>query len=122
MRHSGGKGCILVSFLFSIMAGFSQDFPEEVNDASRLEAFANRTDAEPEDDSFEQGLENWKLHPLDLNRASSDELYTLPGLTALQIANFIMYRKLLGPLLSLYELQAVPGWAPETIKELLPYI
>src|ERR1700730_13396175 len=118
MKRSGCMGCMLVWFLFSSMAGFSQDFPEEVNEASRLEAFANRTDAEPEDDSFEQGLEHWKLHPLDLNRASSDELYTVPGLTALQIANFIMYRKLLGPLLSLYELQAVPGWEVETITEL----
>ncbi len=122
MKRSGCMGCIMVSFLFSAVAGFSQDFPEEVNEASRLEAFANRTDAEPEDDSYEQGLENWKLHPLDLNRASSDEMYTVPGLTALQIANFIMYRKLLGPLLSIYELQAVPGWDEETIKELLPYI
>ncbi len=122
MRRRGFRGFILLLFLLSALDGFPQDFPEETNDASRLEAMTERNDAEPEDDSYEQGLENWKLHPLDLNHAGSDELATLPGLTALQIADFMIYRKLLGPLLSLYELQAVPGWELETIRELLPYI
>jgi hypothetical protein len=43
-------------------------------------------------------------------------------LNDLQIRNFISYRKLLGPLLSVHELQAVPGWDLETIRVLIPFI
>jgi hypothetical protein len=111
-----------VLLLLSVISAFSQDMPEGVNDAGQLEVIAEKRDAEPEDDSYEQDLENWKQHPLDLNHASADELYTLRWLTALQIGNFILYRKLLGSLLSVHELQAVPGWDLATIRELLPYI
>ncbi len=101
---------------------YAQDMPDEPNESRQLESVAEKRDAEPDDDSHEQDLENWKAHPLDLNHASDDELYTLQQLTALQVENFILYRKLLGNLLSVHELQAVPGWDLQTIREVLPYI
>jgi hypothetical protein len=43
-------------------------------------------------------------------------------LNALQIASFIRYRSVLGKLLDLYEMQAVPGWDLKTVENFMPYI
>jgi len=88
----------------------------------QLEAMAEKNNAEPEDDSYELDLVFFSKHPINLNVATADDLVQLHVLGVLQIRNFISYRKLLGPLLSVHELQAVPGWDLETIRKLLPYI
>jgi len=59
---------------------------------------------------------------MNLNTATEEDLIQLRILEVLQVKNFISYRKLLGPILNVYELQAVPGWDIETIHKLLPYI
>ncbi len=107
------------------MIGFSargpaQDLPEFRKE--QLEIMAEKNDAEPTDDSYEMDLTEFARHPLNLNTASADDLMQLHMLNVLQIRNFISYRKLLGPLLSLHELQAVPGWDLGTIRALIPYI
>lgn len=85
----------------------------------------NQTDAdqgESEDDSYMQELEQFKRHPLYVNTADAEELKQLRIITDLQIANLLAYRNLLGKLISVYELQAVPGWDMATIKKILPYV
>ena len=59
---------------------------------------------------------------IELNEADEDDLKNLQLLTALQIDNLLNYRRLLGRLISIYELQAVPGWDVETIRKLRLYI
>ncbi len=88
----------------------------------QLEMMAERNDKEPDDDSFEMDLEYFSKHPLNLNRVAEEELVQLHMLSVLQVKNFLSYRKLLGPLLSIHELQAVPGWDIETIYKLLPFV
>jgi Helix-hairpin-helix motif len=88
----------------------------------QLEAMAEKTETEPKDDSYELDLDYFSRHPLNMNTAREEELNQLQLLELLQIKNFISYRKLLGPLISIHELQAVPGWDIETIYKLLPYI
>ena len=83
---------------------------------------AEKNDAEPTDDSYEMDLTEFARHPMNLNTATADDLIQLHMLNILQIRNFISYRKLLGSLLSVHELQAVPGWDLETIRHLIPYI
>jgi hypothetical protein len=60
--------------------------------------------------------------PLDLNTATGDELATTFILSQVQIKSFLDYRISLGPLLSLYELQAVPHFDLKTISLLLPFV
>src|SRR5579863_244345 len=104
---------------FSII-GTGQDLPEFRKE--QLEFIAEKNDAEPADDSYEMDLAEFVRHPLNLNSISADELMQLHLLNALQIRNFISYRKLLGSLLSVHELQAVPGWDIETIRRVIPYV
>lgn len=61
-------------------------------------------------------------NPLVINKASKEELRALYLLSEAQINSLIDYRKKFGPLLSLYELQAVPGLDIGTIYKLLPFI
>ncbi|MFN6946714.1 MAG: ComEA family DNA-binding protein, partial [Cytophagaceae bacterium] len=65
-----------------------------------------------EDFNFEElyeSLYQFHLNPLDINAATRDELASLFILSELQLTNMIKYRALIGPFISLYELQAVPG-------------
>ncbi|MBN8787255.1 MAG: helix-hairpin-helix domain-containing protein [Terrimonas sp.] len=79
-------------------------------------------DMEATDDSWMQQMEWLKKSPLNLNTVNVEDLESLQILNPLQIENFISYRKLLGKLISIYELQAVPEWDIPTIQKLLPYI
>lgn len=88
----------------------------------QLENQAEVTDSEMEDDSYWQQLEALRRHPLNLNTVTGAELETLPLLNPLQVASFLRYRNLMGKLLHLHELQAIPGWDVHTIRQVLPYV
>lgn len=72
-------------------------------------------------DQFES-LQRYISRPLNLNRASEEDLRELGLLSDLQILNLIAYRNLAGPLIALYELQAVPGFDLNSIQRVLPYV
>jgi Helix-hairpin-helix motif len=102
--------------------GYSQDSGMPAYHSAQLEALAEKKDGDPTDDSDELDLESFISHPLNLNMAREEDLIQLHMLQSMQIKNFLIYRNLLGPLLSVHELQAVPGFDVETIRKLLPYI
>ena len=79
-------------------------------------------DPETTDDAWWQHLDYRKKDPLNLNVATLSDLIELQLLSALQVNNFIEYRNILGRLISIYELQSVPGWDIPLIQKLLPYI
>lgn len=105
------------------MAAVSQE-KEKITETTeqQLESLAATDAAATEDDAYLQQLYHFKKHPLNLNTADADELALLPILNAWQAEQLLAYRKLLGKLVNRYELQAIPGWDPVTIKQLLPYI
>ncbi|MBL6445249.1 helix-hairpin-helix domain-containing protein [Fulvivirga sp. 29W222] len=61
-------------------------------------------------------------HPLNLNLASVEELRSLFILSEVQISNLKSYINEYGRLLTIYELQAIPGFDIPTIQRLLPFI
>lgn len=97
-----------------------QEIP--VSTEQQLENQTDTDQGETEDDSYLQELEQFKRHPVHINTADAEELKQLRIVTDLQIANLIAYRSLLGKLISIYELQSVPGWDMVTIKKILPFI
>jgi hypothetical protein len=82
----------------------------------------NNEDLETEDDTYLQEMVQFIKNPVELNYADEDELNQLRMLTPLQVQHFITYRNLVGKLVDVYELQAVPGWDMGTIQKLRPYI
>ena len=61
-------------------------------------------------------------HPLNLNKASEEDLRFLNVLSESQIKKLIDYRKENGNLISVYELQAIPEFDLQTILELVPFV
>ncbi len=79
-------------------------------------------DLETEDDSYLQEMHHFLKEPVNLNYADAGLLQELKLLNALQINNLLSYRKLLGNFLSIYELQAIPGWNVDVIRRIRPFV
>lgn len=83
---------------------------------------AGNDDNENEDDTYQQQMQYFLKHPINVNTADEYDLQQLKVLHAFQIKNFLSYRKLLGKFINLYELQAVPGWSILLIKKIQPFV
>lgn len=88
----------------------------------QLESISEADDTEAEDDSYQQQLQQFRKSPLNLNTATESELQVFRWLTDLQIRNLIQYRQLLGKLISIYEVQAIPVWDVESINRTRPFV
>lgn len=115
------KKCLFILFLFHYS---SFVFGQEILPVAeqQLENQADAGQVETEDDAYLNDLEYFRVHPINLNTADAKELKQLWLITDLQIENLLLYRKLFGNLLSLYELQAIPGWDIYMIRKLLPFV
>lgn len=113
-------GFILFFLQFLFTEALSQDVPPVAE--QQLENLADAEQTEPEDDSYLQQLEHYRRNPLNLNEADASELRELRMLTDLQMANLLTYRRILGKLVSIYELQAIPSLDLSTIKKMLPFV
>ena len=82
----------------------------------------NSEDNETEDDADLQHLHYLLKRPLELNTAGEEDLVLLHLLTPLQIRQLIFYRESLGPLISIYELQAIPFWNTGVILKIRPFV
>jgi hypothetical protein len=67
-------------------------------------------------------LLQYYLNPLNLNKATAEELQSLYVLGPNLIRSLLEYRANYGPFLSVYELQAVPGFSLEVIERILPFV
>ena len=79
-------------------------------------------DVETEDDNYMQLLQHLLKDPLDLNVATASDLAALKYLNPLQVLQLLDHRHLLGPFISIYELQAIPLWSTELLMKIRPYI
>lgn len=116
------KGILVTSFivLYSFFICSAQDISPETE--QQLENLTDLDQAETEDDSYLQQLALYRKHPLNLNEADENELRELRILTDLQIQSFLSYRRLLGKIIDVYELQAIPSWDISTIRKLLMFV
>lgn len=102
---------------------FSQVTPDrEIN----LEQFAERLFQVQDDDvGYEDIYESLLLlytDPLNLNKATEEELSSLYILSPSQVQSLLDHREAFGDLLSIYELQAVEGFDLDVIQQLLPFV
>lgn len=111
--------CFILIFCVCFFSAVAQE--TQVTE-QQVENITEADESETEDDSYIQSLQQYLRNKLNLNTATEVELKEFPFLTPLHIASFINYRRLFGKLISIYELQAVPGWDVETIQKMLPFI
>ena len=118
----------LLSILFLLLLRVTftvaqdQDSTEDATTERQMESMADNDATESEDDSYLQKWQELKRRKLNLNSATESDLKELHLLNDLQIASFLNYRGLMGKLVNVYELQAIPTWDLATIRMILPFI
>lgn len=110
---------LLILFSLAAYGSLAQENPVV---EQQVENITEADESETEDDTYLQSLRQYSRNRLNINAASEAELREFVFLTPLQIANLLTHRRIMGKLLNVYELQAVPGWDYETIQRILPYI
>ncbi|MCX2739618.1 ComEA family DNA-binding protein [Pontibacter anaerobius] len=102
----------------------AQDYPRQNIDLDLLvqELFAEQDDESISYEDLYETLFQYYQRPIDLNRTTPEELASLYLLSRPQIASFFNYLEESGDLLSIYELQAIPGFDQATIYRLLPFV
>ena len=98
------------------------DPPDELQQL--IEDFLQNTDSEGTFDfnTIFEKLEDFRQDPINLNKANEALLRDLRLLTDAQILDLLAYRQLAGDLISIYELQAIPGFDLATIRRILPFV
>lgn len=102
---------------------FAQHYPAKaINPEILMDELFGTQD---EDINYQELYENLALllaHPVDLNEATADELRFLNLLSESQIQNLLHHRNESGPLLSVYELQSVPGFDLAIIYKVISFV
>ena len=88
---------------------YVEDLAAETEDAERAEALYNDLSYRSE-------------HPFDLNRATADDLRSLPFLSDTQIGSILAYRERYGRMATIYELKNMEGLDFRSIELLLPFV
>ena len=111
---------VLISLLVSPL--YSQDKNASFNRvADELIPIENEDD-EADLESRYENLTLLLTNPVDLNKVSADDLRQFYFLSEKQIQQFLQYRDEQGELLSVYELQAIPGFDQNSINMLAPLV
>ena len=87
-----------------------------------IENIAENSDIEIDYSSLYEDLNYYYNNPLNLNTATSEELERLKILSEFQIKSLHRYIERKGNMLSVYELQVIPGFSGKDIKKLLPFV
>ncbi len=106
---------------------FSQSQDEEIrNQIEReIESAIEETDSEESDASLEEVLEfieELARQPLNINRASADDLMQIPGLGFRLATNIVNYRLANAPFTSIEQLSRVEGIGAATLQRIRPYL
>ena len=100
-----------------------QDFPRRSIDVAKIaDEIYGIQDLDLNYEELYENLLQLHSHPLDLNRVSDEELRFVKVLTEHQIKSLLNYRKENNSFISIYELQAVPGFDLHTITLFAPFI
>ncbi len=109
---------MIISFLLGL-----ECLAQETRLVDVLEETATQTEETIEaDDGFLMDMDALFANKVNLNTVTESALRRISGVTEVQLAHFFKYRKVFAPFLSVYELQAVPGWDINLCRKLSPYL
>ena len=114
---------ILIGLTLAPFHLMAQDFPRTEFSLEKLvdEIFPVQ-DTDLDYGEFYEILGQLLAHPLDLNTITREQLHSLFVVTEAEINSFISYREAQGPLFSVYEMQAIPGWNLPACYSIIPFV
>jgi hypothetical protein len=117
---------LIFSFFSLVLIGQRDSIPSMLPPyiQETIEDFLQNTESEGVFDfnTLLETLEGYYERPLDLNQAEEADLQSLQLLSDAQILNFLEYRRRLGPLIALYELQAIPSFDLSTVRRIQAFV
>lgn len=111
------KALLFIFYLLLISVGGFSQIESEENEVD-IENGINNDDPTVQNPN-EQPLQE-RTHSFNINKINETELFSLRLLTPIQINQFLVYRKTMGPFINLLELQAIPYWDTQTIRKTIP--
>ncbi|MDP4238958.1 MAG: helix-hairpin-helix domain-containing protein [Bacteroidota bacterium] len=116
---------IILGFIFicSCPSG-AQDTVSSIEQtiADIFEQYTAELDEYIDYNTFYEDLLLCSNYPINLNRATREELERLPFLSDIQVENILSYVYQFGPLSTIYELQLVDGLDMTDIRRMLPFV
>ncbi|MDP4282384.1 MAG: helix-hairpin-helix domain-containing protein [Bacteroidota bacterium] len=100
---------------------FSQEQPLHIPE-DEVEQILNNTENPPDLTVLMEEQEELLLHPINLNRASEEDLQKISFLTLRQIRSILTYIVKTGTVYSIHELQSIEGLDSITVSRLMPYV
>ncbi len=96
----------------------------EARTAELMESLLQRQeDASVEDfNTLPEVWEDYLRKPLHVNRADAEELRESGLFNEFQVAGLLSHRENTGPFISIIELQTIPGFTPEDIRKVMPFL
>lgn len=129
MNASLRQAFLFIAALFCGTALFAQPPVKDSTDNAaegieqRIENLSENSGNEEADyTSLTETLQRYSEHPLNLNKASREELLDLGLLDDIQVNNLLQHIEKNGDLLTLYELQTIDGFDLLTIEKILPFV
>ncbi|WP_162428767.1 ComEA family DNA-binding protein [Pontibacter pudoricolor] len=119
------RAIVVLLLIFCIISQVqAQNYPRQTIDFDLFvqELFSQQEDENISYEDLYETLFQYYQQPIDLNNTTPEELASLFILSRPQIASFFQHIQDNGKLLSIYELQAIPGFDMITIYQLLPFV
>ncbi len=113
---------ILSSFIVRSQEPVSPVKADETEISDKIENIAQSSDEIFDYTDLTEDLRYLRENPLNLNFADESDLRKLIFLNDLQVFSLLIYRETYGNFVTIYELQSVEGFDPETIRKILPYV
>ncbi len=82
----------------------------------------NNEDADIDFDTYFERLSDYLDTPVDLNKATVDDLMDIGLLSLKQANDIVAYREQMGDFIAIYELQAIPALDLTTIRQIAPFV
>jgi hypothetical protein len=115
------KFVIICVFCIICVQSFSQEYTPEIIQ-NIIEQIAENSEDEIDFSILQDNLELYFRSPLNLNRATREDLEQLYILSDFQIENLLFYLYRFAPMFTIYELRLIEGFDQKTIENLLPFI
>ncbi len=118
------KRAIILVITLSIVATINAQDVEGLRKliSDMIEQLAEQQQMDVDYEEMVNDLINLSQNPIDLNKTTKEELETLFFLTDFQIENILFYQYNNGPIMGIYELQAVEDLDRQTIQQMLPFV
>ncbi len=116
------RDSLFLLLLFMVLPGYGQFVKDDIDLEHLAENIYAIQDEELDYEALYESLYMLYQSPIDLNRADREMLQATYLLSMAQVHHFLEYREAYGPILSVYELQVIPGFDLPTIAQLLPFV